>query len=96
MFDPDEVPEVVENCILDGNRIIDVAILSSFLTNKTATLQLTLTNILPGAVAVKTHGITPELLRETGVPLDEALESLKNNIEAAKGKEQVRVFSRRE
>merc|ERR1711966_642699 len=42
--------------------------------------------------AVRTHGITPDILRETGVPLDEALETLKNNIDAAKGKEQVRVF----
>ena len=39
MADPDEVPEAAENCILDGNRIIDVANLSSFLTNKTACRQ---------------------------------------------------------
>ena len=36
MVDPDEVPEAAENYILDGNRIVDVANLSSFLTNKTA------------------------------------------------------------
>ena len=45
--------------------------------------QLTLTNVLPGTEAVKNHGITREILRETGVPLDEALETLKNNIEEA-------------
>ena len=58
----------------------------------TTVSQLTLTNVLPGTEAVNTHGITPEILRETGVPLDEALETLKNNIETAKGKKQVRVF----
>jgi len=31
-----EVPEAEEKCILEGNRIINVANLSSFLTNKTA------------------------------------------------------------
>ena len=41
---------------------------------------------------MNTHGITPEILRETDVPLDKALEALKNNIDAAKGKEQARVF----
>ena len=57
--------------------------------------QLTLTNVLPGTKDVRTHGITPKILRETGVTLDEVLGNLKNNIEEAKGKDQVRVFSRR-
>ena len=56
--------------------------------------QLALTNVLLGTEAVNTYGITPEMLRETGVPLDEALKTLKNNIDAAKGKEQVRSFLR--
>ena len=51
----------------------------------TTVSQLTLTNVC----------ITPEILCETGVPLDEALKTLKNNIDAEKGKKQVRVFSRR-
>ena len=58
----------------------------------TTVSQLTLANVSPGAEAMNTHGITPEILRETGVPLDKALEALKNNIDAAKGKEQARVF----
>ena len=56
----------------------------------TTVSQLTLANVSPGAEAMNTHGITPEILHETGVPLDEALETLKNNIEVAKSK--VRVF----
>ena len=50
--------------------------------------------MLPGTKAVNTHGITPETLRETGVPLDEVLETLENNIEIeeAKGKDQACVF----
>ena len=41
---------------------------------------------------MQTHDITSEILHETGVPLEDALGTLNNNIEAAKDKDQVRAF----
>ena len=51
----------------------------------TTVSQLTLTNVLPGTEAMKTHGITPEILRETGVRLDGAIEKSQEQHRIGKG-----------
>ena len=78
----------------NGNWVLTYAILCVVKQGKTSlkfervgttVSQLTLTNVLPGTEAMKTHGITPEILRETGVRLDGAIEKSQEQHRIGKG-----------
>ena len=58
----------------------------------TTIAQLTLTDVAVSPEALKTHGITPEMLGEGGVPMSTALKTLGNNLMAVKGGKDLRFY----
>ena len=74
-------------CVVKGARAM-----LQFRQVGTTIEQLTSTDVAVSPKALKTHGITPEMLGEGGMPLSMALKTLGIILIAAKGEKDLHIF----